>query len=44
MLFAGGLSICMNDTWAYEVILTKFNKTEKGYTGKYRVILYDHFG
>ncbi|MFS4471301.1 DUF3289 family protein [Chryseobacterium sp. T20] len=43
--FMGGLTICMNDTWAYEVKLTKFNKSGNGtYDATYKVVLYDHFG
>ncbi|HCA05644.1 DUF3289 family protein [Chryseobacterium sp.] len=43
--FLGGLTICMNDTWAYEVKLTKFTKSGNGsYDATYKVTLYDHFG
>jgi Protein of unknown function (DUF3289) len=43
--FAGGLTICINDTWAYEIFITNFIwNSELDYTVSYKVILYDHFG
>ena len=43
--FAGGLTICMNDTWAYEIFITHFTwNSELEYTLSYKVVLYDHFG
>lgn len=43
--FYGGLTICMNDTWAYEIKLIKFNKFDNGnYEATYKIALYDHFG
>lgn len=42
--FAGGLTICWNDTWAYEVIIEQFDKINDSYFLKYRIDLYDHFG
>jgi len=42
--FWGGLRICINDVWAYEVLLTEFIKKGRDYEIKYKVILYDHFG
>lgn len=42
--FAGGLTICMNDTWAYEVSITEYEVSGNSYSGKYKIILYDHFG
>lgn len=42
--FAGGLTICMNDTWAYEVSITEYEINGSSFSGKYKVILYDHFG
>ena len=50
----GGLTIAINDVWAYDVILTQFQKHEikhwyqglKGYdfTATVKIQLYDHFG
>ena len=43
--FAGGLTICINDTWAYEIFVTNFIwNSELEYTVSYKVVLYDHFG
>jgi hypothetical protein len=43
--FLGGLTVCLNDIWAYEVCITgcDYNNSRSG-TIKYKVILYDHFG
>ncbi|PKQ61965.1 hypothetical protein BZG02_13575 [Labilibaculum filiforme] len=42
--FNGGLTICMNDTWAYEVIITEAQINGGSLHVKYKVELYDHFG
>lgn len=43
--FAGGLTICINDTWAYEVLITNCKIIENNnYAITYKIILYDHFG
>ncbi|SFW25565.1 protein of unknown function [Sinomicrobium oceani] len=39
-----GLTILVNDTWAYEVSLTKFEEKGKNFKATYKVTLYDHFG
>lgn len=40
----GGLKICWNDTWAYEVHISKFDNINGAYFIQYRISLYDHFG
>lgn len=40
----GGLKICWNDTWAYEVHISKFDVINGNYFIQYRISLYDHFG
>ena len=43
--FFGGLTICINDTWAYEVTIIDYNtKDNINYSLSYSVTLYDHFG
>lgn len=42
--FAGGLTICMNDTWAYEVSVTEYEVDGTSFKGKYKIMLYDNFG
>ncbi len=42
--FIGGLTICMNDTWAYEVSITDAKIQNESLNIKYKVSLYDHFG
>ncbi|MBI5917522.1 MAG: DUF3289 family protein [Bacteroidetes bacterium] len=43
--FLGGLTICINDTWAYEVIIENFDaKDSNNYNLSYKVNIYDHFG
>lgn len=42
--FFGGLTICINDTWAYEVSITEYTLSGTSFSGKYKVTLYDHFG
>ena len=38
-------TICINDTWAYEIFITNFTwNSELDYTLSYKVVLYDHFG
>ncbi len=40
----GGLTIAINDTHAYDVDLIEYEIEGKQYQGKFRVIIYDHFG
>ena len=40
----GGLTIATNDIWAYEVSLVEYKRTGSAYGGKYKVVLWDHFG
>jgi len=41
----GGLTIAINDTWAYDVILEEYRLLgDRCYSGKFKVILWDHFG
>lgn len=40
----GGLKICWNDTWAYEVHITNFYVLNRQHFIKYKVVLFDHFG
>ncbi|MCZ2394887.1 MAG: DUF3289 family protein [Chitinophagales bacterium] len=43
--FLGGLTICINDTWAYEINITSFDSNDGvNYSIEYTIILYDHFG
>lgn len=43
--FSGGLTICMNDTWAYEAELIKYEEEIIGkYKTTYKITLFDHFG
>jgi len=42
--FMGGLTICWNDTWSYEVLIERVDVVNSSYHIKYRIILYDHFG
>jgi len=43
--FYGGLTICMNDTWAYEVLVTGAERvSESKWSIEYEVKLFDHFG
>jgi hypothetical protein len=41
-----GLTIALNDTWAYEVQIAEYqyNEEEATYQGKMKIIIYDHFG
>lgn len=39
-----GLTIAVNDVWAWTVEITQFLLNGKFYTGQYRVTMYDHFG
>jgi uncharacterized protein (TIGR03034 family) len=41
---ATGLTIAINDTWAYTVAITSYAKSGKRYQGTFSVTLYDHFG
>ncbi|MBK7510672.1 MAG: DUF3289 family protein [Chloracidobacterium sp.] len=44
-IFLGGLTTCINDTWAYEVFITEFSSNDgKNFKVVYKVVLYDHFG
>jgi len=43
--FFGGLTICINDTWAYEISIKSFDSNDGvNYSINYSVIIYDHFG
>lgn len=42
--FAGGLTICMNDTWSYEVLVTKKKEVDDKINITYKIKLFDHFG
>jgi len=42
--FLGGLTICMNDTWAYEVFIVEKTVYDNKWSITYKVKLYDHFG
>ncbi|MFK7784611.1 MAG: DUF3289 family protein [Crocinitomicaceae bacterium] len=42
--FAGGLTICINDVWAYEVSITEYEVDDKEFTGKFKITLFDQFG
>jgi uncharacterized protein (TIGR03034 family) len=39
-----GLTIAINDTWAYKVSITSYELSGKCYKGSFNVTLYDHFG
>lgn len=39
-----GLTIAINDTWAYKVSVTNYELSGKNYKGIFNVALYDHFG
>ncbi len=39
-----GLTIAINDTWAYKVAITEYALSQKRYKGTFSVTLYDHFG
>jgi len=40
-----GLTIALNDTWAYEVQITEYQLERDGtYKGKMEIVIYDHFG
>lgn len=42
--FLGGLTICMNDTWAYEVLIVDKSVINNKWSITYKIKLYDHFG
>ena len=43
--FMGGLTIAVNDTWAYEVVLVDYEMTgPHAYRARVTVRIYDHFG
>lgn len=42
--FAGGLTICINDVWAYEVSITEYEVGATNFSGKFKVTLFDQFG
>ncbi len=42
--FMGGLTICINDVWAYEISITEYTVGESDFSGKFKVTLYDQFG
>ncbi|PSL49722.1 uncharacterized protein DUF3289 [Chitinophaga niastensis] len=39
-----GLTIAINDMWAYKVTLLSYKLTGNNYNAKYEVVLWDHFG
>ncbi|WP_338846226.1 DUF3289 family protein [Massilia sp. W12] len=41
---AGGLTIAINDVWAWRVELTGYGMSGKEYAGTLRISLFDHFG
>ncbi len=42
--WAGGLTIAINDVWAYEVQVTAYQRRGANFSATYKVILFDHFG
>lgn len=42
--FTGGLTICINDVWAYEVSITEYEVNASNFKGKFKVTLFDQFG
>lgn len=43
--FVTGLTITINDTWAYDVVIQEYSIIgDRCYVGKFKVVLYDHFG
>jgi hypothetical protein len=40
----GGATIALNDIWATEVVITKYEQHKNLYKGEYQVTLWDHFG
>jgi hypothetical protein len=40
----GGATIALNDIWATEVVITKYEQHRNLYKGEYQVTLWDHFG
>lgn len=40
----GGLTIAINDTWAFNVYLTDYKQVKNKYEASIKVIIYDHFG
>ena len=42
--FAGGLTIAVNDVWAWKVELVEYSLDGADFKGTYRVTLFDHFG
>lgn len=43
-IWRGGLTICINDVWAYEVEITEYEVDESEFSGKFKVTLLDQFG
>jgi len=40
-----GLTLAINDTWAYDVYVTEYKLEEdRTYKGKIKIVIYDHFG
>lgn len=40
-----GLTIAINDTWAYDVSIQEYRLSgDRCFSGKFKVVLYDHFG
>ncbi|MFK7767234.1 MAG: DUF3289 family protein [Mariniblastus sp.] len=42
--FAGGLTIAVNDVWAWKVEIVDYSLDGADFKGTYRVTLFDHFG
>ncbi len=42
--FAGGLTICINDVWAYEISIIEYEVNDTEFSGKFKVTLFDQFG
>lgn len=40
----GGLTICINDVWAYEISIIEYEVNESDFKGKFKVTLLDQFG
>lgn len=40
----GGLTICINDVWAYEISIIEYEVNESNFSGKFKVTLLDQFG
>jgi Protein of unknown function (DUF3289) len=40
----GGLTIAINDIWAWRIEIVEYQLTGGSYSGKYKLTLFDHFG